>query len=341
MNIVFICGTGRSGTSVTASWFGEFDNVSRVPLESRFIIDPDGIRGVYDAFTGSNALDQRDIAILRFKTLMQSYTSSFLAPYVGYDLDRIIGKKNMVSYCVDDLVRALTVGSFQGSDKLSGTNTYIEIVHRFILGLVGKLRGQSLRSALKPSVRPRDIHIPSSVTHEELVAACVNCAREVLFALAGCSQVDRSSGLLIEASPHNLFHVEFLRMLFPSSQFLLLKRNPLGLCFSLRDKIWSPNSDEQIAEYVRHLTQESITVERKINSGELAGSVAPIESFHLESEQARIAQKFKLHGSPESGIKIKESANSWWLRPEFLDARIKFVALLGEQIIKEAGYQTT
>ena len=48
---IFVAGTGRSGTSQLANILGEHPQTHRIPIETRFIVDPGGLRDLADALT--------------------------------------------------------------------------------------------------------------------------------------------------------------------------------------------------------------------------------------------------------------------------------------------------
>ncbi|MEU1842368.1 sulfotransferase [Micromonospora sediminicola] len=48
---VFVAGTGRSGTSRIADIIGEHPLIHRIPMETRFLVDPGGLRDLTDALT--------------------------------------------------------------------------------------------------------------------------------------------------------------------------------------------------------------------------------------------------------------------------------------------------
>ena len=48
---VFVAGTGRSGTSRIADIIGEHPLIHRIPMETKFLIDPGGLRDLADALT--------------------------------------------------------------------------------------------------------------------------------------------------------------------------------------------------------------------------------------------------------------------------------------------------
>src|SRR5947207_2280859 len=48
---IFVAGTGRSGTSQLADILGQHPQIHRIPIETRFIVDPGGLRDLADALT--------------------------------------------------------------------------------------------------------------------------------------------------------------------------------------------------------------------------------------------------------------------------------------------------
>ncbi|MEN3615876.1 hypothetical protein AAH979_41110 [Plantactinospora sp. ZYX-F-223] len=48
---IFVAGTGRSGTSQLADVLGEHPQIHRIQIDTRFIVDPGGLRDLADALT--------------------------------------------------------------------------------------------------------------------------------------------------------------------------------------------------------------------------------------------------------------------------------------------------
>ena len=46
---IFVAGTGRSGTSRIADVIGEHPLIHRIPMETKFLVDPGGLRDLADA----------------------------------------------------------------------------------------------------------------------------------------------------------------------------------------------------------------------------------------------------------------------------------------------------
>ncbi|MBU2665562.1 sulfotransferase [Actinoplanes bogorensis] len=56
---VFVAGTGRSGTSRIADIIGEHPLIHRIPIETRFIPDPGGLRDAADALSVRRYIEVR------------------------------------------------------------------------------------------------------------------------------------------------------------------------------------------------------------------------------------------------------------------------------------------
>src|ERR687896_165471 len=48
---IFVASTGRSGSSQLADILGEHPQIHRIPIETRFLVDPGGLRDLADALT--------------------------------------------------------------------------------------------------------------------------------------------------------------------------------------------------------------------------------------------------------------------------------------------------
>ena len=53
LQVVFIGGTGRCGTSITSAILGKHSLVTTLPFEYRFIIDPDGIVDFFRSYAAT------------------------------------------------------------------------------------------------------------------------------------------------------------------------------------------------------------------------------------------------------------------------------------------------
>lgn len=93
MRPVFLCGPGRSGTTVLRRALGTLPDVATMPGELRIVCDPDGILDLHDALTDGWDPYRGDVALERFKVLMENvgpkpypYGATALRVWVGEDV---------------------------------------------------------------------------------------------------------------------------------------------------------------------------------------------------------------------------------------------------------------
>ena len=80
---VLIAGFGLTGSSAARSLLKEFKSVHVCGTELRFITDPDGIISLEDSIVNSWSPYRTDLAIKRFKTLVDKLSNTISAPYAS------------------------------------------------------------------------------------------------------------------------------------------------------------------------------------------------------------------------------------------------------------------
>lgn len=73
--LLFIGGTGRSGTNITRKILAEHSEVASFPFEYRFIIDPDGIIDFYQSISGAWSPYMADIKIKRLQSFLENLSN--------------------------------------------------------------------------------------------------------------------------------------------------------------------------------------------------------------------------------------------------------------------------
>ena len=90
---IFVAGTSRSGTTVIADLLDSHPEVCRIGDETRFIVDPGGLRELYDALTRHYDFYCTSDAFRRFDELMRLHlTGRTDSIQRGFRLDRVFGE---------------------------------------------------------------------------------------------------------------------------------------------------------------------------------------------------------------------------------------------------------
>jgi hypothetical protein len=132
LKVIFVVGTGRSGTTVLARLLGEHPCISVAPTETRIITDPDGLLALKRAFVDDWSPWNVDVAITRFKRLMSSFAQSYLGAYPGYSIDKLFGP-DKVGSIVTEFLDKLCEFRFRGA-WVGQTNILEKGFLRFVPG---------------------------------------------------------------------------------------------------------------------------------------------------------------------------------------------------------------
>ncbi len=91
---IFVAGTGRSGTSQLANILGEHPQIHRIPIETRFIVDPGGLRDLADALTVRYDPYVGDDALRRLSDILTVRLAGRRDRDRGYTVPAAIGERH-------------------------------------------------------------------------------------------------------------------------------------------------------------------------------------------------------------------------------------------------------
>lgn len=91
MRALFLCGPGRTGTTVLRRALSHHPRVATMPGEFRLNVDPGGVLDLEDAFAHAWDPYGADAALHRFQKLVKNLTSHAPGPYRSYALDEWVG----------------------------------------------------------------------------------------------------------------------------------------------------------------------------------------------------------------------------------------------------------
>jgi omega-hydroxy-beta-dihydromenaquinone-9 sulfotransferase len=214
--MIFVAGTGRSGTSQLGEVIGEHPLIRRIPMETHFIVDPGGLRDLADALT------------VRFD------------PIVGGDalrrLDHLLSVR--MPERVDD--RGKTVVQVIGE--------------RHYWAAVGRLWSEIVAHTFDERTpwfadRPRGPFAPAATRmaipryfrdRSELIAIL----RRTVDTMFAGSAADAGKPIWAEKTPFNLLCMDFLWELFPEAVIVHIKRDPFAVVASHVHQFWAPPTVE-------------------------------------------------------------------------------------------------
>jgi hypothetical protein len=210
---IFVAGTGRSGTSQLADILGQHPQIHRIPIETRFIVDPGGLRDLadaltirYDTFAGEDALRRlNDVLTVRLPGRPDRDR--------GHTVPRAVGEKHYW-----DAVGRLW------SEVVA--ITYDEPVPGDGDRPAGPFAPPGHRRAIARYFRDR----------RELIAIL----RHAVDTMFGGAAADAGKPAWCEKTPFNLLCMDFLWELVPEATIVHIKRHPVSVVASHVDQPWAP-----------------------------------------------------------------------------------------------------
>lgn len=214
---IFVAGTGRSGTSQLADVLGEHPQIHRIPIETRFIVDPGGLRDLADALTIRYDPIVGEDALRRLSDLFRVRLVNRIDRDRGHNLPTVIGERHYWA-AVGGLWPELVATAFDEPMPAA------RFGHADRPG--GPFEPQSYRRA-----------VPRYFSDRRELLEILRRAVDTMF---GGAAADAGKPTWCEKTPFNLLCMDFLWELVPEATIVHIKRHPVAVVASHVDQPWAP-----------------------------------------------------------------------------------------------------
>ena len=225
--MIFVGGTGRSGTTILTRLLGRHSELYDFPKELRFITDPDGLVSLKCALVDQWSFYQADFAIERFRKLMETLESNSFGPYPTLAFEKIVGKdfyREWLASFLDEFV------DFQMNSAWVARRT---LVNNALLKLVGPQRA---RRFLPTSyyAGPQDEATFFKVIQDRLIAFLDRAAER------------NGATHCVDGTPANLIHADFIHRCLPEMKLIHIYRDPRDVLCSFTTKAWGGTPEQNM-----------------------------------------------------------------------------------------------
>ena len=248
LNLIFIGGTGRSGTTILSKILGLHPEIYTFPFEIRFITDPDGLLSLKTALVDHWSFFQADIAVERFIRLMRNLGKRYVGTYPTVGLEGIVGSefyRRWVSEFVDEIVAFTFKGAWGPRET-------------FWRKVLTKLLG---RNRLTLWALEENFYAPPM--SEEAFYRLVNKHLHAFFHRAA---VQHGKTYCVDATPPNLIHADFLHKICPNLKLIHIYRDPRDVIVSFTHRDWGALRLEQNARWVAEVLDRWETIKPRLPS---------------------------------------------------------------------------
>ena len=242
--IVFVTGTGRSGTNITKSVLAKHSEVFSLPFEHRFTIDP---RGVIDFY-------------LTYPTMWSPYWCDYkLKDFIGFL--RELGheeddKRALVAQAksIDPTGLVHTPPSYAGWALNQWFPNYDDAVNQLEKDLV-TFKYPARWPGSKAGQRNNEMWFRGLNDERQMKESL----RSFLEKLSKAVLQQNQKRLFIEDNTHSILFTQPLMDLYPESKFLHVVRDPRDVIASLKTQRWSPSNLDDLILWYKSIVNKWLT----------------------------------------------------------------------------------
>lgn len=249
INILFIGGTGRSGTNITKEIIGKHPEVATLPFEYRFSIDPFGLIDTYSSLKNNWSPYVAHAKVSQMKKILGDVGKrkwiNFLAgkvckmidptgkritppPYFEWEMIKCFPNyKIHIEQLIDDLIDFKYEGYWPG-ERAFRLNHQMQFVE------YSKNLEKSFRNFFR------------SLINDALT-------------------VDNKT-YFVEDNTWNLLYAKEIQKILPEAKFLHIVRDPRDVVASFMQQRWTPTTLDQCIKYYSSLMDKILDLKKKINN---------------------------------------------------------------------------
>jgi hypothetical protein len=229
--IVFVTGTGRSGTNITKKIFTQHSEIATLPFEHRFTIDPKGVIDFYRSYPQQWSPYWCDHKIKEFIGFMRSLATN--APEKA--------ARTKAAKKIDPTGLVKTHPAYAGWALEEWFPGYSKLVDQLENDLVGfDYRGRWPGS--QEGEENNNMHFSPPMTKNDLCSIL----RPFLDELTGAVLKQNGGRIFLEDNTHSFLYASSLMELYPNAKIIHVVRDPRDVLGSLKAQPWCPNDLDQL-----------------------------------------------------------------------------------------------
>ena len=217
---VFIGGVGRSGTTILSNILAQHDSIYTFPQELRFITDPDGLISLKGSLVDNWSSFHATKAIDRFIILMNNLKSKYIGKYPNHSLSSFVGK---------DFYKLWLKKYYSQLIEYSEPNAWAGQVNVFNKTIIKYLGNNSMTRYCLPNLfycKPHTRENFQKLTREFMMEYFTEVCKK------------KSANFVVEHTPYNLIHFDFINHLLPEAKLIHIYRDPRDVICSYKTKDW-------------------------------------------------------------------------------------------------------
>lgn len=242
--VLFISGSGRSGTNIIKDIFGKHPKVGVLPFEYRFTIDPNGVVDFYNSYTTSWS---PFLASKRIKNFI-----GFLRSLSERDEQLYVKSKDILGTHNQGL--GLTPYPYHGWELNKAFPGYEEFVNLLEKELVGA-KYPAVWPGADPLIKNHHMLYGSPLSKQDLLPLLNNFLSKCISAYLSSNKKE----LFVEDNTWSILFADDLKDLFPDSKMIHVLRDPRDVIASMIKQRWTPSNLKDVVLYYKEIMNVWLT----------------------------------------------------------------------------------
>ena len=322
--MIFVGGTGRSGTSIVKEILATHPDAASLPFEYRFIIDPDGLVDFYTSFTAAWSPYLADRRLKRLECLLHTLTRESW-------YHRILGR--LLRWWNRD-GKTLSPRAYHGWEL----NRHLPNFERHVQHLMARLVEFSFPACWvgTESYQPfPKVYHAAPISRQELAQILGEFVQNVI------SDLLQQTGkkFFVEDNTWNVLFAREILDLVPEAKIIHVCRDPRDVVASFSQQRWSPADKEQGARWYKAMMLHWFDVRSSLP----ADSYYELELEELVAHPDAVLQEVcEFAGisfeSEMLQIDLSHSHSGRW-KQEYSNEEKKQVQVILSDVIQALGYE--
>lgn len=243
--IVFIGGTGRSGTNISKAILSKHPEVASLPFEYRFIIDPDGLVDFYKSFTAAWSPYMADRRLRRLEKFLRGLSREPLGHRIAGEIIRMLNRDG----------RIISPRQYHRWHLNAHLPNFEKHVNNLMRNLVQFTFPAAWVGTKSYTLFPK-VYYAGPILSENLAHIIGNFIKAVI----GDFLASQKKSVFVEDNTWNILFAQELLEFVPTAKILHVYRDPRDVIASFVHQRWSPSDVEQATLWYRDIMTRWLTI---------------------------------------------------------------------------------
>lgn len=236
--VIFITGSGRSGTNILKKIFSQLPDVASLPFESRFMVDPKGIIDFYNSFPSIWSPYWVDSKIKELEYFLTSLAANTAEK----------AERTRIAKATDPIGLGITPPPYAGWEL----DTWIPGYSRYVEELINALIDYTY-PAIWPGTAEGKVNNHMYFSGRKDKAALAPMLSKFLNQCVQSIIKHQNKRILVDDNTHSLLFASDVLSLTSNAKMLHIVRDPRDVISSLKTQRWAPNEVSKLVVWYREL----------------------------------------------------------------------------------------